>query len=837
MAIAACVGALVGRKNKWQYSVSKIIFTVTSAIVAMLLSAIVAYLLASLIHSTLIDLASGIIPEIDSISFATESLKAIFAMLIAPLLFYPMFAICRPVFGLLTVFVGNHIRKATEEKKSARKHVNEQVDIDFDQTHPKKTHKELLKNPKSSAMSALCGGISGLLIFLVLCIPAVGSISKFAGIAAAATKNSDSLNVSLIHDISDGAASNAATLVMTVTGGEAIYNGMTTYPVNGHLATLGNETDFIALMVSAVSATVEDPEDYDGSHAQALLYDTADAFGDTDILPSLLPDLVDEALDAWDDGEDFLDIDDIRPTDEYSGPIITDLLEILEDQDYNTIKEDVSTTLHAIGAIVENHCVAELINDPVILLDDEEATREAIKEFMENERLYVLVADISELGVKSLGELIGSYSSPDGIYEEMTAKLAESTANARFSQNTAELASEYDSIFKLYGIEVADDSLTDLIHRAIISDSTTVADMQQLLSDTELVLIDSDQSEKHVILDSPQAYEQNTVLVFSSDIKLKHTLVEDADREAALLAEGFKNVADIYHGLARTESYELKHMLTDLGPIFDCFRETESIGPEVTQQMLMNILQSEAMISVVRISITDITRLGYELCLASEQEAYTVLFNSLGQTADVIDKAYHNGNTELAMNQLISDLTHASAQPLKAMFIPALMENYGISEKGTQPTADFVAGIFDSLAAAKLDGSMTSEQYEAEAKAMADLVSLAINSDSNGDDTFGENGITGVSAEEFVSRVTDSSVMSQALVDTVYADGSSPTVNPLNSSKKMSDAEKSELSAAINAELASTPDEDKAEKQKVLISAAALLNVSAQISSDGIILE
>ena len=99
------VGMLKGRKFVWVYSALKLVTLILAAVASMLLSAFLARFAAEFAYDKLIDLffADGG-TMLDGIASAPEIVSALIAMIVAPILFLPLFWIIRPI---LNIFARN----------------------------------------------------------------------------------------------------------------------------------------------------------------------------------------------------------------------------------------------------------------------------------------------------------------------------------------------------------------------------------------------------------------------------------------------------------------------------------------------------------------------------------------------------------------------------------------------------------------------------------------------------------------------------------------------------------------------------------------------------------
>jgi hypothetical protein len=282
---------------------------------------------------------------------------------------------------------------------------------------------------------------------------------------------------------------------------------------------------------------------------------------------------------------------------------------------------------------------------------------------------------------------------------------------------------------------------------------------------------------------------------------------------------------------------DVNTMLVDLGPILDEFKQTQTIGVDNTSILLMGILQSEKVVGKLKVPLTEAYDIGDHINTSANKDSdYLHLMCGLSQTITVIDasKSDDKAKTEAEVKTLLVDLTPTNATTIQKISTPSIMESYGVSEKSAEPTSALVSDVFGNLSDAKENGSLTEAEYDVESKAVADMLNIAMNASSSKEKlTFGENSATGITAAEFIDRVTNSTVVSGTFVDTVYGGDDVPDHNPLKSGKQLTESEKSDMLAAMNAKLDSAPEGEKAELTKELISAAALVNFATELTSSG----
>ena len=136
---------------------------------------------------------------------------------------------------------------------------------------------------------------------------------------------------------------------------------------------------------------------------------------------------------------------------------------------------------------------------------------------------------------------------------------------------------------------------------------------------------------------------------------------------------------------------------------------------------------------------------------------------------------------------------------------------------------------FTNLADAKKNG-MADDEYAKESAAVSNMMNLVM--DSGDGAIFGEKSSTGITAAEFVGDITGSKVMSQTIVDTVYADGENATNDPLKSDRKLNNAEKTDFLNALNAEWEKS--DQTADDKKEIIAIAAIMNLQVEVTLGGV---
>ena len=336
--------------------------------------------------------------------------------------------------------------------------------------------------------------------------------------------------------------------------------------------------------------------------------------------------------------------------------------------------------------------------------------------------------------------------------------------------------------------------------------------------------------------------ENKSVKITYEDLKVEPVKIDNKEKEAKAIAKVFASTLDTVDQLS-AEGSKTSNVIAAFGPVLDNFADCQTIGEEITANMLVSILQSEKVRGEIGFTLVQATDMANKINNGTVgDENYTILLKSLGTTVDIIStSANKDGNTPEAVETLMKDITPTTAEVLKDLSTPDTVKNYGVPEKSADAVSGMMSDMFGNMSSAKEEGRLNEEEYARESQAVSDMMSIAMSAGNSGaTSTFGENSATNITATEFVDRAAGSVVISETLVNTVYGDEESAKVDPLASNRTLSDDEKGELVGAIDAkwqtQLETSNDEAaNAEYQKVLTSVASIVNVNIAFTAGGVV--
>lgn len=327
-------------------------------------------------------------------------------------------------------------------------------------------------------------------------------------------------------------------------------------------------------------------------------------------------------------------------------------------------------------------------------------------------------------------------------------------------------------------------------------------------------------------------------------VEMDTSSIQDKRAEAGAIASAFGKAIGLMHAMEGDSAVD-GDMIRSVGPVLDAFAATEMAGKENSDVMLKGLLESERIYTNIGYTKEESSHLADTINDKANKGGYQPLMVSLGQTIDVVKMSSSDDKNTDEMDrkieEMMQDLTPESAEVLQTASTPGMMTNRGVPDRSAEPTSEMVSSMFGNLSAAKENG-MSEEEYRYEAKATTNMLNLAMSAGkSENGMLFGEGSATGKSADEFVNDVFSSKVISQTMVETVYADGgeSAPAIDPLNSQRVLKDTERQELLGALNNQWSAATEEQRADAsyQKQYVAMASMMNLTIQITDGGIVAE
>ena len=821
--LSMLVGALKGKKTVWQLSVTRIALSLISAIIAAFVSSLIAW------HGigAALGAALGSIPEIEGIINELPSGKdiitAIAAMIVAPLLFTLVYTIIRLIAKAFTRLIARPFLSLTTPKAKTEEAEAEQEMLLADdpmarymkefgedsssEPHNKKTDKKrMFKLEKNSWVGALCGALCSLVTLCILLVPMVGTLDVVGDMASlpvhTLAASDETGMMATVADAVDGASGNAGVITVKLMGGGLLYDAMTTYKVGDVRVTLRKEAEFIrTASVAALAAT--DNEASNEEKAEGIR-EIAVAFEKSDMVPILVAEVTHAAASDWKAGNDFHGIE--RPSmGESFDPLMMSLVEAFAESGKETIKDDFATVVEIAAVLMEKDSLGSLGKNPLVILSNEDTTAQIIENLLANPRLDVVVDGISDFGIGILMDAVGANKDVAPLYSRFKTDV-----QGVYGETAEDLSAAYAKVFDKYGLKVSEELCADAA--------------QTKLGGGNIL----DWVANNVVADEAD-YVSKTVIVSVNMITEGRQEVQNKESEAKLLARAYAQAYGLMDKMSES-TFGVKDMVAEMGPVLDSFALTESVGPVKTAYILKAMLESETVHDKIGFSVIEAANSADSISKNAVTKSYAAMLNSLMLAVDVVESASDpHVNTNEAVEKMLADLTPESAEVLQTISTPAVMKNYGVPEKSAKPTSELMSDTFGNLADAKENG-MSDEEYAKESAAVSNMMSVAMS--SKGGAVFGENSATGITSDQFVDDIMNSTVMSNTLIEKVYGDGDEPKIDPLASERSMSEEENTSFMTSLNNKWNAS---DKSESTKrEIVAIASIMNVKVNVTDSGV---
>ena len=842
-ALATLIGIIKGKKYRWQLSVSKIVLAIAAAVVAMLASSLVGLGLGSALSGFISSSVADTFPTLKDIEDLRGMFTAIIASLAAPLFFYAFFPIAKALSGSFTFDLAHLLMRldgdaadAEIEKRldAAEKGIDDgeyllhKLKKERRAKYRRRMRQKEMQYTERNILGALCGGIFAFLIFCIYLTPVTGMLTIADDVLPILSVTPIGEMNETVTDIVDGAANNAGAVTVRALGGKALYSGMTTYSVGSKSATLENETKFLSefsesfLSASALPDENDEEKAERNTKAAKIVRDSARSFQSTNMIPALLVKILPEAISDWQLGEDsFIP----RPdgTDE-----LMPVLECLKETSTSTVKADYATLANVYALMLENGLADS--EDAMQTYANGTFTQGALKELLSNERFAPAVTNITNQQISSVFKKIDAPQDLDGAYEDflddLFATLNESaTQTDRATYLKVLNAYAFDSV----SLKVTPTTLDTFVAQEIQQFGAALPsrdEFVQFVKETPLDILLRDGTVVHKCLTSQEQLEEYSYTISYKSIKLDVRSVKDSDNESILLTDAFSGM---YKFVSLLEGGNTVEAIKAVGPMLDALADSETVGNDNAKLFLAAILQSDDVQDETGLSKLQAISVAESI---AKEGNYTEALEAIGNGVSVMEAASGGKASDGDVKALIRNMTASTAQTLKLFFTEPTLRNYGTSVNSSFKATELIGHMLDNMALANERG-ITEDQLKIEAAAISDVFAVVMNANGYAESNlaFGDNCITGLSAMAHTSRVIQSEIASQTLIDAVYEGKNTATVNLLKMHTTLTEDEQNALLGALNSEWQSAPEQTETLK-KTLISIASLSNCEVKISGN-----
>lgn len=696
-----------------------------------------------------------------------------------------------------------------------------------------------------------------------------------------------------INEILEPLGDDAALNITYTMGGKALFNAITSvninderYPVSQALSTAIN------IIVDAEPLTNASFENYGEAQVTALNNIREDVDGEP-LVTSLVAEIISGAARSWEKGEAFLSIK--KPEVEGNfGSIIDKLLSIYATMTYDTVSSDLKVITDLFSVLIENDAMSVLKdNDKLMdLLGKEGFVSALVRPIQENARMQPIVKEISNLAIALMAEQIGIPQNNTEIYNDLLEDVASSLNDAKKSEDPekamAELkenvvkafedreveiptevmdyVTEYmlkafegkDNItvedviayfteisdeFEQYGISTASYSAGVVSYSSGVVSYSAAPDLssivKELMSELQTLNIPEEKLELLQTLSNGVKngeVESGLVTVEMIIEKIGGVTSEEAEQESKILENIMVSASNVLKSIEGANGTDIVKSLDadSLQNIVVGMKNSKTFG-DVAEPLLEAMFTSKTLKDtgfIDKSTFEDIKESGFDNIsntIQSVQKTVEIVESLTNSTDSSEGSEETSPAVEENIEWLIANMSPSTSKLLSKQLTDEKLKSFGVPEKNVKPVSQVLSNVLDSMAS---ESELSKEEYKKEADAIKHLYDLAtkINDIEEEDDLFNE---TIGDADDIVSTILGSKVMSKAMVKTVY-DGDKLKDDPFETGAKLSAKNVGFLVDAINDYTARTyANADKNAENKKITALAACFNISVEISSNG----
>ena len=873
VALGALRGFRRAKKKGLKRTLTRFVIIVLSAVI----SIFAAKAIASKISAALFDaLSNGTLPEqindiFNDLPSAPAIILALVSMIISLVLFYPVNSIVTLILRLLSPLgvmaveaIIDLVRGAFAKKKSksdavaaetadASNGTNDEIAPDAvasgeapdaenvsditdgpsedssdvkKQKKKKKTagKKERVGTNLSEPFNIGFGILAGVLSVFIFFAPILAGLSIIGMVedVASGTEAADIEELAPAMEYVHGFTHNAAISVSNAIGGKLMFNALTTFTVNGEKITLYNEAELMC-GVAEVALGVYDEGKSPEEKADAL-DGIMPLFDRSSVIPIIVSEFLSGASKAWEKGETFCGISNPVGEANPMSNAIVDAVALFKDSTPETVREDVSTVIKLASILVKNDVIGNMPENPMDLLKNRTLVSDLFFEIFENARLKVLVNSLVNTGIDMITAALNVPETLDGAYDAFLAEL-----KAASSTDEASLAASFDAVFKRYGIDITGDAVADFTSTAVTTYGLNLSSLSS--SELQALLASIDVNKNGTVytasLSTLSGFRDVTLLVTTEYIESAHgTATNDLRAEANALADVFASLSDVT-GLFSGENTGVTSTIKSLGGILDKLAACGTIGRDCVDSLVVALLQSDGVYETIHMDKVSSTHFANSIIDGSKNSSYSSMMNEIAGVIETMTQSTEGSLEKDNVESVIASLTPETAAALGHLVSGSLVSNMGFGGNTASGVSQILTSVFENIADAKKNNTMDDATYAEESKKIAEIVDVTMNISKNKSDS--------VDVNSYVDNVMSSEIVTKSLCESVYGDGDSVTVDPLNTGINLSEANKDTLITNLQNRIDTADASDKEDTKKNAIAVAAYMNVDIEIVGDQIV--
>ena len=339
---------------------------------------------------------------------------------------------------------------------------------------------------KAVPLSRLCaagvGLVEGIIVLAMILLPVSGymSVAKpvMDGMVQAGAMDAEDPDTQTVLDVFEEIETSPVIVTYRTLGGKALSNTMLDIKVAGEKVNIEEELDPILILVMNITELGEVPmENYTEREAE-LIRSIGTSFTQSKLLAPIVGDVIFAATDAWANGEEFMGTPkpEMGEADELFGPFMDTLLDILHDdaKTPDLLQKDIQTLADVIAILVKSGVMSNLNDTEALVgtLGGEGVVEDMIETLGTNESMKRLIPEVTNLGVRAIGQILSIPADIDAVYGEFMDEVADALneiASKPESEQVEILSDRLSSAFDDAGVAI-DSEILDFYSASMIHD-------------------------------------------------------------------------------------------------------------------------------------------------------------------------------------------------------------------------------------------------------------------------------------------------------------------------------------------------------------------------------
>lgn len=290
--------------------------------------------------------------------------------------------------------------------------------------------------------ASINGLLQGAIVVIVFMLPITCYLEMAPIVADKAlqsdTELSDDIILTKVKDEIDGFNSSLTVNTFRSCGGSWLYEQLTSFSIGqGENKTTVCITDEVGALFDFVNGIAglsgKDITEY-SEHEADLILGLGESFSDSKLLATATSDLVYNMTSAWKNGETFAGISE-PSVGEMLDPMFDKLITVFNEssQDTEKLSEDIITVSKLVSTLSRYGVLANTSNTEALtkVLSESNAVTEISDILSENERMKVILTDLTDLSVDLLAKSLGVPEENTEMYNDMLSAIAGSLTDTR----------------------------------------------------------------------------------------------------------------------------------------------------------------------------------------------------------------------------------------------------------------------------------------------------------------------------------------------------------------------------------------------------------------------